>query len=292
MPSQEIAIPASKSGPASKWKCHKLESFSDFLGNFKVPPRKAPYGYLELFSGAGREPCDKLDCPLEGSALRALKYPARFAFFGFLTRTRKAASALETSSEQYPGELLRIISGNPNNEKVLWRLLDMLPRSASALVFIDPAGYRRLDWQTIERLARHGQNWQGEKVDLLIIFPLEMALLRNLMRPECQGSVTRFYGNHQWEQIKRDKNVRKWKPEEVKRKLVELYKAGLFGLGYRYVEDYKPSSPTHDPYFQIIYASDTVSRLGEIRAAWGKSRFLRCELLFGTDNKPAPKRVK
>ena len=161
----------------------------------------------------------------------------------------------------------------------------MAPRSASGLAFIDPGGYRQLDWTTLEGLARHGRNWQGEKLDLLIIFPLEMALLRNLLRPECQNSVTRFYGNHQWEEIKRDRNVRKWRPEEIKRKLVELYKAGLFGLGYHHVEDYKPASPTHQPYYHLIFASDTLSRLEEIRSAWGKSRFLKCELLYGTGNK-------
>jgi three-Cys-motif partner protein len=229
-----------------------------------------------------------MDCSLEDSSLRALKNQARFSNFGFLTQSRRLATQLEQAIEPYHIDSVKILSGSPNNERVLLRLLDLAPRSASGLVYIDPGGYRRLEWETLEKIAHHGRNWQGEKLDLLIIFPLEMALLRNMMRPECENSVTRFYGNHQWEDIKREKNVRKWGPEDIKRRLIELYKGGLFDLGYHYVEDYKPASPTYEPYYHIIYASDTASRLKEIKSAWGRSRFLKCELLYGIGNKTKP----
>ena len=71
------------------------------------------------------------------------------------------------------------------------------------------------------------------------------------------------------------------RPEDTKHKLVELFKDGLRNLGYRYVEDFKPASPTHDPYYHLIYAGDSVSRLKYLKSAWGKPRFLRCELLYG-----------
>ena len=117
-------------------------------------------------------------------------------------------------------------------------------------------------------------------MDLLIVFPLEMALMRNLMRPECEKSITAFYGNQEWEEIKRQKLAKKLKPEEIKNRLVKIFKNGLVNLGYRFVEDYKPASPTHDPYYHLIYASDKASRLKNIKEAWGKVRFLRCELLY------------
>jgi three-Cys-motif partner protein len=177
-----------------------------------------------------------------------------------------------------------VITGNPNNEKALSRLLDNVPRSASAIVFIDANGYRKLNWSTLESMAAHGKNWQGLKIDLLIIFPLEMALLRNLLRPECAVSVTRFYGNRLWEDIKRQMQI-KMDPADTKEKLVELYKDGLRNLGYRYVESFKPASTTHDPYYFLIYASDNMSRRKYLKEAWGKPRFLRCELLYGVTNK-------
>lgn len=215
-----------------------------------------------------------------------MKSRAKFTHYAFLAQNRAAANSLKPLVTEYNvANNVSVLAGNPNNEKTLSRLLDNVPRSASSLVFIDPGGYRRLNWSTLEKLIAHGKNWQDDKVELLIVFPLEMALLRNLLRPECDVSVTRFYGNQQWEEIKRQKTVTKILPTDVKQKLIELYKNGLHNLGYHYVVDFKPASPTHDPYYHLIFASDKESRLKNIKEAWGKSRFLRCELLYGIKNK-------
>jgi three-Cys-motif partner protein len=222
-----------------------------------------------------------MDCSLEDTSLRALKSRAKFTHYAFLIQSRDTAEKLRTLMAPLNNtQIIETLVGNPNNEKTLCRLLDFIPRSNSALVLIDPSGYRRLSWTTLQKLVAHGKNWQGEKMELLIIFPLEMALLRNLMRPECQTSLTRFYGNQQWEDIKRQITVSKIAPEDIKYKLVELYKDGLRNLGYRYVEDFKPASPTPDPYYHLIYAGDSISRRKYIKEAWGKTRFLRCELLY------------
>jgi three-Cys-motif partner protein len=227
-----------------------------------------------------------LDCKLEGSPVRAVKSRAKFTHFSFLTPNRATSERIKASigDENFPDNI-QIVHGNPNNEKSLQKALNFIPRSASSLVLIDPGGYRKFNWSTLENMVAHGKNWQGEKMELLFIFPLEMALLRNLMRPECEQSVTRFYGNQQWEEIKRLKKVSKTDSLDIKRKLVELFKDGLRNLGYRYVEDFKPASPTHDPYYHLIFAGDNASRLRNLKEAWGKSRFLRCELLYGVKTK-------
>jgi three-Cys-motif partner protein len=253
------------------------------MDSYARTTRKAAYCYLELFTGYGVNPCNGVDCYLEGSSLRALKSKAKFLRYGFLVQNRAAATSLKPLLSPYYADYnIELATGNPNNEKYLRRILDVVPRSASSLVLIDPGGYRRLNWSTLEKLVAHGKNWQGEKMELLIIFPLEMALLRNLMRPECRESLNRFFGNHSWEDIKRQKQVSKTLPEELKYKLVELFKDGLRNLGYRYVEDFKPASPTHEPYYHLIYAGDSLSRKKYIKEAWGKPRFLRCELLYGS----------
>ena len=50
----------------------------------------------------------------------------------------------------------------------------------------------------------HSGDWKGRKIDLLIIFPLEMSLVRNLTRPECEASITRLYGNRKWQTAKKE----------------------------------------------------------------------------------------
>jgi three-Cys-motif partner protein len=252
------------------------------MDSYRRTTRKAAYCYLELFTGYGVYPCNGVDCFLEGTALRAIKSRAKFMRYAFLAQNRAVAQSLQPLTAPFnTARNIEILVGNPNNEKTLHRLLDNVPRSASGLVFIDPCGYRRLNWSTLEKLAAHGQDWHGAKMDLLIIFPLEMALLRNLMRDECADSVSRFYGNQQWEEIKRQKRVKKMGTDDIKHRLVELFKNGLHNLGYRYVEDFRPASPTQNPYYHLIYASDNNSRLKSIKEAWGRSRFLRCELLYG-----------
>jgi three-Cys-motif partner protein len=259
-----------------------MESFSEFIDSYLKPTRRTPFCYLELFAGNSSYPCNGTDCQLEGTALRALKSRAVFNRFGFLTRSKSVADNLRSSlgSEEYFNKV-NVIIGNPNNDKSLLQLLNTVPRASSAFAFIDPGGYRQLNWSTLEKLASYGKNFQGEKIEILLIFPLEMGLLRNLMRQDCEISLSRFYGNHQWEDIKRQNKIGKIQSEDIKYKLIEIFKNGLRNLGYHYVEDFKPSSPTYNPYYHLIYAGDNCSRLKQMQDAWGKPRFLRCELLYG-----------
>ena len=276
---KETAIPVKTPGQIRKWTCHKLESFSVFMDSFARSTRKNAYCYLELFAGPGSLPCSDMNCRLESSAVRILKTRANFARYVFLTSTKSTADNLKTSVTNLRKSDLQILVGNPNNIKTLERLIDQIPRSASSLAFIDPGGYRRLNWKTLERLSELGKNRRGEKTELLIIFPLEMALLRNMVRPECAESVSRFYGNRRWEELKNLKENNR--SEDIKTRLIELFKNGLSDLGYKFIEDFKPAAATHDPYYHLIYAGDNISRLKQLKNSWGKSRYLRCELLYG-----------
>jgi three-Cys-motif partner protein len=272
-------MPVKEPGQIHKWTCHKFESFSEFLTGYVRSTRKADYCYLELFAGPASYPCSDMSCRLESSAVRVTKAKARFVRYAFLTSGKANAENLRSAVQSMGNGNIQILVGNPNNEKTLVRLVDAIPRSACSLAFIDPGGYRKLNWKTLESLAMLGQNRQGDKTELLIIFPLEMALLRNLWRAECSKSITRFYGDNRWEEVKNLKQS--GQTEDIKLKLVELFKNGLSGLGYKYVEDFRPGAATHDPYYHLIYAGDRVSRLKQLKNAWGKPRFLRCELLYG-----------
>jgi len=264
-----------------KWTCHKLECFSDYIEAYAKTLKNTKCCYLELYAGCGSCLCKDTDCCIDDSQLRVLKTKTRFAKYIFVVRNRQSAENLKQLTAPYSADNnIEIITGNCNNEKVIRRLLDLIPRSSSSFALIDPAGYRRLHWSTIQQLATHGTNWQGDKMSLLIIFPLEMALLRNLTRPECHASITRLYGNQQWEEVRRQRLDGEIGLDRVRYRLVQLFKAGLSSLGYRYVEDFKPASPTHQPFYHLILASDSDARAEILRDAWSKQRYLRCELLY------------
>jgi three-Cys-motif partner protein len=259
-----------------RWACHKLECFTDCVDAY-TKSLANDYYYLELYAGCGQCLCDGTDCCIDDSSLRVLKM--KFAEYIFVVRDSQDAESLKELAATHDGNNIEIITGNCNSVKIVRQLLDLIPRSASSFAFIDPPGYRMLRWKTIERLATHGADWKGNKMDLLILFPVEMALLRNLMRPECQASINRLYGSQQWDEIKQERLSGKIEPDETRYRLVNLFKSGLSGLGYRHVKDFKPTGFSKSPYYHLIWASDR-DNSKILEEAWGKPRYLPCELLY------------
>jgi three-Cys-motif partner protein len=262
-----------------RWACHKLECFTDYTDAYTQNLASNECYYLELYAGSGRCLCVGTDCCIDDSSLRALK--ARFAKYIFIVKNSQDAESLEQlTSASNTNSAVRIMNDDCNQPKVVRQLFDLVPRSVPSFALIDPTGYRRLRWATIKRLAIHGTDWKGNKTELLIIFPLEMALVRNLMRPECRPSITRLYGNHQWEEITKDRLNGKIGLDETRYRLVELYKSGLRSLGYKYVEDFRPAGFSKSPVYHLIWASDRVSGTKILKDAWSKPRYLPCELLY------------
>jgi len=264
-----------------KWTCHQLECFADYIEAYTKAMGKDKCYYLELYAGCGNCICAGTDCIIEDSALRALK--TKFVRCIFIVSDGGDAESLKRLTAA--DDSANIIAGNPVRDKVLQQVFDLIPRSASSLALIAPQGYRRLRWSTIKKLATHSKDWRGHKIELLIIFPLEMALLRNLTRPECQPSITRLYGNGKWEEIKQKRLEGKIGVSKARQGLVELYKDGLKALGYRHIADFKPSYLSKPPLYHVISASDSDSRAKMLGDAWGKERYLPCELLYTGKNK-------
>lgn len=280
----ELNVLGKTSKQIRKWTCHKLECFADYIEDYTKTLKNTDYCYLELYAGGSSCICKGTDCRIEDSELRVLKTRAKFAKYIFVVRNDQDAEKLKRLMALCDSDNVEVITGDCNNRKVIRQLFDLIPRSASSFAFIDSAGYRKVHWSTIKLLAKHGVDWKGNKMELLIIFPLEMALLRNLARPECQKSITRLYGNQQWGDIKRQKLEDKVDLDEIRHSLVELFKVGLRGLGYRYVEDFNPAGLSGQAFYHLILASDFGSRDEILRDAWGKTRYLPCELLYkGTD---------
>jgi len=264
-----------------KWTCHKLECFADYIEAYAKTLGNTECCYLELFAGCGSCICKGTDCHIEDSELRALKTKPKFAKYIFVVRNCQNAENLKRlMAPLNTDNTIEIITGNCISENVLRQLFDLVPRSISSFALIDPPGYRRLRWSTIKKLVAHGSDWRGHKIELLIIFPLEMALLHNLTRSECEASITRLYGNRKWQEIKQQRLDGKIEVSEVRHRLVELFKAGLKGLGYKHVEDFKPAQFSNPLFYHLILASDSDSGAKILRDAWGKQRYLPCELLY------------
>jgi len=256
----------------NKWLCHKLECFGDFVKAYSADKTGC---YLELFAGCGVCTCKDSNCNVDGSELRALK--GGFQRCIFIVRDSHEASHLRKLAATVKADST-VIHGNCISEKIMRRAFDLVPRSSSGLALVDPPGYNRLRWSTIRKLATHGADWQNHKMDLLIIFPLEMALLRNLTRPDCEASINRLYGDRKWQDIRQQRLEEKIDNSQARKQLVALFKDNLKKLGYRYVEDIKPARFSNPPNYHLIWASDSHNRLKELTDIWSKPRYLPCEM--------------
>ena len=164
----------------SRWACHQLECFSDYIEAYTRASGNSGCYYLELFAGCGSCTCKGTDCLVDGAELRALK--SRFSRCIFVVKDYQDAENLKRLVAPFSTDNT-IITGNLISEKVMRQAFDLIPRSRASFALVDPPGYRRLRWSTIKKLAIHGSDWRGHKIELLIILPLEMSLLRNCTSP-------------------------------------------------------------------------------------------------------------
>ena len=272
-----LIVPHQEPRRLKKWACHKFECIGEYAQGYVTALKEPGPYFMELFPGDNGVDCQTGECPIDNPKLGVLRIKPGFVQYILLAKDHDSADALKNSIRTC-GDNISIISGSIINNQVIKQLFDLVPRSASSFILIDPPGYRKLRWTTIKKLATHGTNWRGHKPELLIIFPLEMALARNLTRPQCQASIIRFYGNNKWLEIRQQALEKKIDPDEIRQRLVKLYKAGLKNLGYRYVVNQVPPRFSNPPFYNVIWASDKDDRRGMLKKVWTKPRYLPCEL--------------
>jgi three-Cys-motif partner protein len=266
----------------NKWTCHKLECFSEFINRYSSELAENQCYYFEPFSSAAYYTCKGSECSTEGTELRAIRSEKPFTGYAFVARNSDITLDLKHITAPYRDKI-NIITGNPINYKVLKQVFYLVPRTVASFGFIDPPGYQRLRWSTIKTIAAHSTDWAGNKMDLLIIFPLEMALLRNLNRPDCQNSINRFFGSNRWCLIRDQWQQGELDSDQVRRKLTDLYKENLSKLGYKYVSDTAPARFSNPPIYHVIWVSDRQDRSKEIKKIWNKEKFLPCEMFHGKE---------
>lgn len=259
--------------PVSKKVCHKLECLGDFLAVYSPGIKAGQYYYLEPFAGQEFYTCRETGVTVPGLSRRALMVKPGFGGYILV----KPGNSPETARPAAGGNLITI-QGNLIQNATLRRIFDRIPRSSSIFCIIDPPGYRRLRWTTMKKLITSGTNWQGQRMDLLLLLPMEMAIVKNLNRPECAASLTRFFGTTAWKEINSSLASGKISTPAARDMLVEIYTSGLKSLGYRHVESLNPVKTGRAPLYYIVWASDGESRLKQIKTTWSKTRFLPGEM--------------
>ncbi len=259
--------------PASRAVCHKLECIGEFLESYAKNINPAQYCYLELFARPFHYTCKETGVVIPNTSRRAFTLKPPFSHYILATR-----SQLYDSRFEKPEGKTSVINENIIYDCTLQRIFDSIPRSKSIFCIIDPPGYRCLRWTTVKKLITYGTNWQGHRMDMLLFLPVERALLKNITRPECKASITRFFGSSGWEDIRDEIIAGQTSSGKALSKLGHIYISGLKRMGYRHVDGFTTLKTNSKTLYFIIWASDRESRLKTIKSIWNKARFLPGEM--------------
>jgi three-Cys-motif partner protein len=231
--------------------------------------KKISRHYVDLFAGQGsfRDEQGRIH---DGSALRALTMggPDAPGIVGFTDATlvnlyevhhdalRSRVDALCAAGRSgLPRSRIQLLQADAN--EAIPAILSRIHRRAYVFVFADPESPNQLPWESVEALRAQGH----ESVDLYLLFPLDMALIRctawNPARLEPNAAaLTRFFGTEDWRGLVA-KRVTDKDRERLWKDLEALYMERLRAVGWNFVRRAREVRRKGDHrLYQMIFATN------------------------------------
>jgi three-Cys-motif partner protein len=181
------------------WTVQKLDAVENYLGFFTTALKRQSFKlcYIDAFSGSGNVEL-KDGQVVDGSALRALKYP--FDLYYFFDKEETHCEALsEKIGTAYPhmADKINIVNGDCNE---LLQGIDQqqwYTENWRGVIFLDPYAME-LSWSCLEKIKN------TKAFDVWYLFPFS-AVNRNLPRSgEIQQAnenlLTKIFGSSDWKQ--------------------------------------------------------------------------------------------
>lgn len=254
--------------PIGIWSLEKLATLLLYFRAFTTACDKAGGGYyVDGMAGPGicrlrrARPSPYLAC---GSPLIALRTQPLFERCSFLEIDQRKVEALRARVASYATRAA-VYQGDVNSD--LGRLIhDQVPAPAPCFCFLDPQGIE-LSFETISAVAR--TPGRRRKPELLVLFPLRMALLRllTLSRPvgaRTEQKLHRALGGREWLDIYKARLSGQIDGTTAKTEYLNLYCNKVRGLGYRWVRSKAivaprtPGTPRQEMY-HLVFATDNAA---------------------------------
>ena len=240
----------------------KLSIFGGHVRAFAVASGAAPHRtYIDGFAGGGKGIDPTTGEEYDGSAALALAAEPPFTRIVLIEKDEARAEMLRALVAGRRGATVH--AGDVNVE--IPKVLAGLNPHAPTLAFLDPEG-TQLHWSTVEALARHKVGYGRTKIELLILFPLQMAVLRllnfktGITRPAHARRLDAMLGAESpWREIvsMRMTGVIST-PEETEIAFLNAYADGLHRrLGYAHVLHAEVASEHGRPLYYLVFASDS-----------------------------------
>lgn len=220
--------------------------------------------FMDIFAGPGHDRERDTGHVVDGSPLIAMSLHSGFGRFIFLDIQEKNIRQLEhEAATRGLTNSTHTIIGDCN--LAIDEALSYSPRRGATFCFIDPAS-GDAHWSTIKKIAQYKPEG-SRKVELFILFPYDMALVRFLARSEDPQLLGRLDTERRmnavmpdtvrWKAVYQTRNRRLIRPSEARRRFAYIYWMGLKDLGYQHVLQPKLlTTPKGRPLYFLYFASD------------------------------------
>ena len=239
---------------------------------------KADVCYLDMFCGPGLDHDTEADEIIHGSPLIGLELYPKLRRFVFVDWDGANTAQIDRFiKERGLQNKSHVLTGDCNS--VVDEALSHIPTDGATFCFLDPA-QANLDWSTVEKIAAHKP---GRKIEQLILFPYDIALVRLLPRDttsdfmwklDSEGRVDAVMPETtHWRNVIRFRNGGAIAATEARRRFAYIYWKGLKNLGYKYVLSPKLlRRPDGHPLYCLFFASDHPAGERIMKHVFSKSR--------------------
>ena len=251
--------------PIGIWSLEKLAVLRLYLRAFAVACQSVGGGYyIDGLAGPGMcrvKSARTRPYRVWGSPLLALRTQPQLQRCISLDIDPKNVKALLGRVAAY-GSRASVYEGDANLE--LARLVQQdVPPSAPSFCFLDPQGIE-LSWATISNIAL--TPGRRLKPELLILFPLRMALLRLMttsspISPTIGERLDSTFCSREWRSIYQARFRREISPPQAKDAYLDLYCNDVRALGYRWVHSKAITAPRapgmqRQEMYHLVFATD------------------------------------
>jgi three-Cys-motif partner protein len=133
---------------------------------------------------------------------------------------------------------------------------DGMSQQAASFAFLDPPGLN-LSWSTVVSLSQYRYDPRNHrKVELLILYPFDMAIDRQLALTTSAARLDEYYGGREWRDELSQSRVLGEDVTARRKRFVDLYVNKLKGLSYQYVVPFGPLGYKHRALYHFIFATD------------------------------------
>lgn len=234
----------------------KLGILASYLGAYGRACTKAgEFSFVAAMAGSGLYRIEETDEWLLGSTLVALRSNPAFARCLAMDLSPANVAALRTRVGDDNRAI--VLQGDCNTD--LLPAMELHVRNNKPLfVLLDPEG-AELEWNTIKAVStfRHGLL----RAEQLILFATEgvnrMLPVETDIELHNEMRLNRLFPpTTRWREVWLKRRHGEVTPADARREYVEIYRQGLFDLGYQHVEPRDVSRPNGGVVYHLLFATD------------------------------------